>query len=506
MQNAIHSRHIASVLERRGMEFAIQKPSKRVDTSRPSTAASQSRPLSMRSSSPYFEQAVLQSARQNPFTLPTIEAGSLSSNRPATAVRPTLQLDGPLGRPESQSQAMPPPRLFTRDEAVLPRTIKPNRPTTAQMFRSHTTPYHNSQIDSSESGLQTANTAVERPSLSSQLVELEAIRQAASDYESPPQMASADVSEPVASGLPIPNYGPLSDAAKSNNSIAPSLDAANTTLRLSTPFTIVMPDTLEHEIPPRRELPFVRPSTAHSGNDKATSRPTSSSLALPPLPKPKSVKRGTSPTKSDGTSPMKANGASPSKHSLQGPRPDTASPLKRSFDAFSESPQRCGSASGALRTADINVSPSKTSAKLSPVASPEKLSPMNELLARSKPLSERSPNSKAPRLDSLADAPYEFVSPPGTATSPAKRPTNYAAPEATTLPATEDDYVARTYNALATSVSHQSRASLDDYAAQSRADREAAIDEFMVAHLENPAFTKLCEDVENCWRRFALGL
>jgi hypothetical protein len=199
---------------------------------------------------------------------------------------------------------------------------------------------------------------------------------------------------------------------------------------------------------------------------------------------------------------MKANGTSPTKHSLQALRPDTASPLKRSFDAFSGSPQSSGSASGAIRTTDANVSPSKTSATLSPATSSRKLSPMNELLARSKPLSEPSTNTKVPRLDSLADAPHEVVSPPGTAKSPAKHPTAYA----TTLPATENDYVARTYNALATSVSHASRAALDDYAAHSRADREAAIDEFMIAHLENPAFTKLCEDVENCWRRFALGL
>lgn len=48
--------------------------------------------------------------------------------------------------------------------------------------------------------------------------------------------------------------------------------------------------------------------------------------------------------------------------------------------------------------------------------------------------------------------------------------------------------------------------SLEEYATQSLQDRQAALDEFMVENLENPAFTKLCEDVENCWRRMALGL
>jgi hypothetical protein len=55
-------------------------------------------------------------------------------------------------------------------------------------------------------------------------------------------------------------------------------------------------------------------------------------------------------------------------------------------------------------------------------------------------------------------------------------------------------------------MTEQERASLEVYAAQSQEDRAAAMDDFVMANLENPAFTKLCEDVENCWRRFALGL
>jgi hypothetical protein len=48
--------------------------------------------------------------------------------------------------------------------------------------------------------------------------------------------------------------------------------------------------------------------------------------------------------------------------------------------------------------------------------------------------------------------------------------------------------------------------SLSAYAAQSVEDRLAILDEFMVSRLNDPAFVTLCEDVENCWRRIALGL
>jgi hypothetical protein len=57
--------------------------------------------------------------------------------------------------------------------------------------------------------------------------------------------------------------------------------------------------------------------------------------------------------------------------------------------------------------------------------------------------------------------------------------------------------------ASAASIEQQS---LSSYAAQNVIDRRAILDEFMVAHLKDPAFATLCEDVENCWRRIALGL
>lgn len=50
------------------------------------------------------------------------------------------------------------------------------------------------------------------------------------------------------------------------------------------------------------------------------------------------------------------------------------------------------------------------------------------------------------------------------------------------------------------------KASLAEYASQSREDRQTLLDEFMVSKLEDADFATLCEDLDSCWRRIALGL
>lgn len=62
------------------------------------------------------------------------------------------------------------------------------------------------------------------------------------------------------------------------------------------------------------------------------------------------------------------------------------------------------------------------------------------------------------------------------------------------------------YAAVAAGSDDCEHSSLSAYAAQGHDNRLAVLDEFMVQHLNDPAFTTLCADVENCWRRIALGL
>ena len=123
-----------------------------------------------------------------------------------------------------------------------------------------------------------------------------------------------------------------------------------------------------------------------------------------------------------------------------------------------------------------------------------KPSRIDELLSTRKVHIERS---KMPRMDSLADAPHEIVSPPATAVPSSKSPDGKGSAK---------DFTIKACAAIQSSSARVEGTSLEQYAGQSCEDRLAALDDFMVENLENPAFTTLCEDVENCWRRFALGL
>lgn len=68
------------------------------------------------------------------------------------------------------------------------------------------------------------------------------------------------------------------------------------------------------------------------------------------------------------------------------------------------------------------------------------------------------------------------------------------------------DLIASATNLTAQSTEVGDAASLADYAAQSQAERQTTLDEFMVSKLEDPNFAVLCEDLDSCWRRIALGL
>lgn len=117
--------------------------------------------------------------------------------------------------------------------------------------------------------------------------------------------------------------------------------------------------------------------------------------------------------------------------------------------------------------------------------------------------------SKVPRLDSLADAPgeidesYASNDPSPTKTlsqrdsmSPVRRPNA----------AQDHDPTVTAYAAVTSTAQSSGSSSLRRYVEQSLEDRQAALDEFMVQNLENPDFVRLCKDVENCWKRIALGL
>jgi hypothetical protein len=378
----------------------------------------------------------------------------------------------------------------------MPRVVEPNRPTTAQIYRSSTTPYYRSTHDQAQYVDQSNTTNVKRHPSASLISDSESIQHSAAEYESPPQTISNKDLQQEYYDIPHSNHGLSSQATGGAFQPAFAAQSRPPTAELSAPNTMELPEILEEEIPPRRELPFPHPGSHLSADKVANARPTSASLNLPPLPRPKSVRKDTLPVKKD----VKRVSEDVPTRAL------TVSPAKRSFDTFSESREANEPFTSESRLTDASNSPSKTSVSSYSDASPPKPSPMSELLARKRPLLQRSANAGIPRLDSLADAPHEIVSPPGTATSPAKPSASAAASKNATQPGATENGYGRTNNTTATSMTEQERASLEVYAAQSQEDRAAAMDDFVMANLENPAFTKLCEDVENCWRRFALGL
>ena len=113
---------------------------------------------------------------------------------------------------------------------------------------------------------------------------------------------------------------------------------------------------------------------------------------------------------------------------------------------------------------------------------------MDQLLYGRRPLAERDGNAKVPRMSSMVDAPHEIVplSPPSMKTASMPSPLRSVTVSPTRQPEEASELAA--------------------YASQSPADRDAALEDFMMRHLEDPSFATTCEDMERCWRRIALGL
>lgn len=453
-----------------------------------------SRPSSMQMSSPFFQLSPSQTAKPDPFQRSTLEAGSLSSSRRMTSFRPASQSANHYEGSQHASQAMPPPKFFTRDESMMPREVEPTRPTTSHMYRSSTTPYHRSQNDQTDDNAMSSSSTVKRQVSASLMNDLDSIRQEAMDFEPASEFgffdnANAISQENTAYGNAMSSTA--QDQSADQGAIQPQTGIQHESFRPATS------TFMEQEGYIQPGTAYGRPESRFGSNLSGSSRPTSSSLNLPPLPRPTSVQRDASPTKSNYA-------WNESRSDILLP-PATASPQKRAFDVFAEPVNSgCGLTSES-QTLVANNSPSKNSVSSTSTLSPTKPSPMDELLARKKPLLQRSANASVSRLNSLADAPGEIVSPPTTAVSPAKVSSTVARDNAAQYGPTADVNTQPT-RMVASTVDIQEQESLNAYAAQSREDRATAMDDFIVANIENPAFATLCEDVENCWRRIALGL
>jgi hypothetical protein len=454
------------------MEFQQQRPrTGRPESSRPETSGSAVRPSTTQTYSDTFGVSSVP-PKPNPFRLQALEAGGLSS-----------QTLGDVSK------------TFTADRAVSRQPSSTRTVDKTSFAATGTAP----SVDASNA----------RPTLDfgpdtrfNQDVfnrGMEHNRDSATTYQVP--------SSPAKQGsiLPVGN-STSSDSAHAHHSTGLYQPLAPASLRL--------PDTLEHEMPPRRELPFKRPGSQQS----AGSRPSTAA---------KSTESASLSTAAGDSSEVTLAAAFSPARNISATRPSTASPLKRTIAPSNEEPARKALAVEARPQSHASHMPSvSSSSKSTYITASEgsfrRPSDLGELLRISKPLAERSPNSNnVTRMDSTADAQYELETPPGTSSSAMKtnahpRVSSPSRPDdrAVTFANTSDkhttkrpsDPLAKTSSVVAGSSESAESAVLASYASQSREDRQTVLDEFMVSKLVDPNFAILCEDLDSCWRRIALGL
>lgn len=454
------------VLKRRGMEFQQQRPrTARSTTARPDTSGSQERPLTALAvhSATHAFVAPADPGKPSPIRMPVLEAGGLSSHH-----------SGSMGGPVPAVKRPPIQTLlpFSAHSTPSKETFRSATPydTGKQMVAQHFPHSHAVLLGPTDDGsARSCNTSnqmhlVSTPSLGFDKPVNEHLSKASAllSKQKNPQVETRD--------------------------IAPSSsDNRSSLFRPSLPPSLRMPETLEHEMPPRRELPFKRPGSHQS----SSSRPSTISKSLY---SPANIGSSDPPVLSSTSSPARQFGVN---------RPATASPLKSVVapnvtqpvakeQSFHTRPQ---SHASTLPETSYVKSSAKTIKAATQQSTFRRPSDLGELLRISKPSSGGSTTSnKASRMDSTADAAYELDTPPGTSSSLSK-PNAHQPPGVGLL----SDF-------FATQAVVGEAASLADYASQSREDRQTVLDEFMISKLEDPNFAVLCEDLDTCWRKIALGL
>jgi hypothetical protein len=516
---------MVGILERRGMEFQQQRPrTGRPSSARPETAGSEARPLTTQT---YSANGPIGAAsvppKPSPFRLQALEAGGLSSQLPGDASKTTVASQTPLRQPSSV-------RTFNDARQQIPAfaTMPPvDTSRTMLAFKQPDPDAAATQDALSGSALHAFDTA-----MTYQMTTSPARQDAiSSPYDRPVlyETANTDARAMLTEReRPVFPQGMIHDDQVLPSGLHSTFTATNFTAggrtiadhstglyQPSAPVSLRLPDTLEHEMPPRRELPFKRPGSHQSGS----SRPSTAAKSVS-----HSTAAGSSsePTMASATSPARTFGAT---------RPSTASPLKRAIApshlepvkkalAFEARPQ---SHAGSLPRVS---SPPRSAYMTASEGSFRRPSDLGELIRINNPLAERSPNSnKVTRMDSNADAPYELETPPGTASSPVKTSSHtvtsspsrtdgriVASPDKSdshtrpVSPTRPTGLLARASSGVGAPTDSGESTALAEYASQSREDRQTVMDEFMVSKLEDPNFAILCEDLDSCWRRIALGL
>lgn len=469
LQSAQDCARIVEVLQRRGMEFQMQRTLKsRPGSARPDTAASDMRPLTMQTSAPSSGAlaAPTNPSVSTPFQLQPLEAGGLSCQhfRPiANAGDADARLITRMPFAEPNSFTEPHKPTCNVEQAMSVGGLSAPAIPHSRTLQTAADPGHGHAVNAVKTQLVDPSTSV-LPSYGERLRH-----------------------EPMATDPSLPaNFNFTTSRQETSSDGMSSSDNYQSFRSSSANASMRMPDTLEHEMPPRRELPFKRPGSHQS----TSSRPSTTSNSV----------RGHAKDK-ESSDPTTISSILPAAKPNTASRPATAASIKRAVAPGDERPaKKVFSADVRPYTSASTSAPSQeTPRPLQRLASTDtsrRPSDLGELIRSRNPLGERSPNAKlVSRVDSTADAQFELDTPPDTSSAVRKPATNSEKP-----PSVKAHSVNEKPN------DWSDKASLAEYASQSREDRQTLLDEFMVSKLEDADFATLCEDLDSCWRRIALGL
>lgn len=264
------------------------------------------------------------------------------------------------------------------------------------------------------------------------------------------------------------NAGDMASAnqcASNNSFLFPSFipNTLNHPQRPSTAPFSQMQNDLNAMIPPRRELPFKRSTTASRGNDwhGSSSRPSTSTMDLPPLPEPNFTRKSTS-SSDQPRQPQTAQGRTVSRREYpgKGKKPDAT--LR---------PESCRQVSGST----------------------------TEPLGH-RPLNVQIGKPEQARPDTTHGT--QFVAPPLFSASP-----SCAAPDpppAESFAAPLNDVLERMGPYL--DPTFNDKENLASYAALPNEERMRILEGEIIRLIGDESFAQLCEDLGACWQRIGLEI
>jgi hypothetical protein len=238
------------------------------------------------------------------------------------------------------------------------------------------------------------------------------------------------------------------------------------------------PDTAEAALPPRRELPFTRPSmprSAGSDGSRPSSRPSTGLMGPPPLParvaslRPTSGRTATSETE---LPPL--------------PKPTLVLSAQQQPSWMQQAPR--------TPTQDQSRSPSSQASVYHDDQENRPLSSSSSIFS---PLSYKRATSNVP--------PSTRLQSPLSNVAQNKPRTNLQSP-LSTPPTSGTFHQPQVSTEMGGMTQFTADNSLAEYAMQSQEDRRAALNEFIFQMLEDDNFLTLLEDLETCWARVGLGM